>query len=259
MSSQFLLFAGLLVALAVLLWARRRTPRAPRPAEQPRPAEAPLGANHYSANTPLHPQTEFSAAQLRNFAAYYTQRGEHLQAFVASQLLERHYWADFGDHDRWMQAELLARLGRLWEAAAVYTTLLDQPVPFAVAYNNRGYIYNLLEEYELALPDFDRAIALGAATAYAYNNRGFARLRLGQATQGLADIERSLRLDSGNAYAHRNLGIYYFSEGAYKQALACFERAKQLGQHTPLVDDYLAQTRHQLGSDGEQPLPFSDN
>lgn len=42
----------------------------------------------------------------------------------------------------------------------------------ATAYCSRGYVYLIKEQYDLAIVDFDRAIAINPQFAEAYGNRG---------------------------------------------------------------------------------------
>lgn len=262
MTPQFFVFIGLLIALTVLLWAKKRRPQQPVPVTPPPPAAAPDPSTMWQ-EAKITPK-RFTPKEWQLAVASLARRGDSQAALTVSQRFEQTWPILFSTRDRLIQAQLLTRTGQLPEAVAVYTVLLSQPAPDTAAYNNRGYLYNLLEDYKRAIPDFDRAIALGAYAAYAHNNRGLARLRLGFATEGLADIELSLQLDPSNAYAHRNLGIYYFDQGNYAAALPHFEHAHQLGTHPPGLADYLRQTRQHLGlppaaDEPLLPLTFSDN
>jgi tetratricopeptide (TPR) repeat protein len=168
------------------------------------------------------------------------------QALAVSRQFEEALAADFTDADRFTQALLLSRTDQHVLALAAYSALIDQPVPYPSAYNNRGYTHTILANYELAINDFNQAIAANAEVAYAYNNRGLAQLRLGQEAAGLADIEHGLHLDPTNAYGYRNLGIYHLDRGAYATALGFFEQAQRHDPHTHMLASYLQQTRQHL-------------
>ena len=165
-------------------------------------------------------------------------RGEHVSALAVSELFKRERPAEFtaGDLDR--HALLLVDNGRPAQALPIFTALLNQLSPYPV-YNNRGYALLLLGEYELAIYDFDQAIAIDPSHAFAHNNRGLAYLRLGKVANALVDITYSLQLDPDNAYAHRNLGIYYYEHGDWPSALANLEQSAQLGPNTPDLQEYL--------------------
>lgn len=266
MTAQALIFLGLLAALLGLLWRQRKArPPQQRAAGQPllpaEPLQRATPRRHVGPRLPEEaptPRPELTADSFRRGVAYFSKQGDVWKALQLSQAFERKYPADFTDHDRFRQALFFARLRQLPQAVAVYTALLEQPTPYPLAYNNRGYDYLLLEQYELSIPDFDQAIALDVSTAFAYNNRGLARLRLNQPAAARADIEHSLLLDPTNAYAHRNMGIWHFEQQEFAQALPHFKEAARLQWNTPDLEDYLWQTCEQLGI--PMPLqPFSDN
>jgi tetratricopeptide (TPR) repeat protein len=266
MTAQFLIFLGLLAALLVLLWRQRkarlsqqRATSPPPPPAKPSHGVAPrrLASPQLYEEAPK-PRSEFTADFFRRGVAYFSKQSDIWKALQLSQAFERKYPTDFNDDDRFRQALLFTRLRQLLQAVAVYTALLEQPVPYPLAYNNRGYTYLLLEEYALSIPDFDQAIALDVSTAFAYNNRGLARLRLGHLTEARADIEHSLLLDPANSYAHRNMGIWHFEQQEFALALPYFKEAARLLWNTPDLEDYLLQTCEQLGI--AMPLqPFSNN
>ena len=168
-------------------------------------------------------------------------------ALAASERFQQTLPAEFGTADSLLHAHILICLGQPQHAVTVLTHLLERGIASATIYNNRGYAYNMLAEYLLAIQDCSQAIALQPSLAYAYNNRGLALHRLGMSAEGRADIEHSLRLDSQNAYAYRNLGIYHFDQGDYEAALPLFERAHRQGTAPPELADYLKRTRQQLG------------
>jgi tetratricopeptide (TPR) repeat protein len=168
-------------------------------------------------------------------------------ALAASQRFQQTLPAEFKTNDLMLHAQLHLCLGQPQHAVTVLTYLLEQGIASATIYNNRGYAYNRLGEYLLALQDFNQAIALQPGMAYAYNNRGLALHRVGMSAEGRADIERSLRLDNQNAYAYCNLGIYHFDHGDYEAALSLFERAHRQGTAPPELAAYLKRTRQQLG------------
>jgi tetratricopeptide (TPR) repeat protein len=256
----------LLAALLVLLWRQRKArlppPRASsQPPPKVRPSHRPSPLNparpQPDEDTPK-PRKELTADFFRQGVAYFSRQGDAWKALQLSQVFERDHAASFTDHDRFRQALLFSRLRQLRQAIAVYTVLLDQPTPYPLAYNNRGYTYLLLEQYALSIPDFDQAIALDVSRAFAYNNRGLAHLRLGQPAEARADIEHSLLLDPTNSYAHRNLGIWHFEHQEFGQALPHFQEAAHLQWNTPDLEDYLWQTCEQLGI-AMPPQPSSDS
>lgn len=174
-----------------------------------------------------------------------------LAHYAAALVTGREFWrllpARHTDDDRFTLGLLYSWTDQHADALAHYTALIEQAPPYAQAYNNRGYTQLELGQYQLALLDFNQAIALKANPAYAYANRGLARLRLGQAADGLADIRHALLLDPTEAYAHRNLGVYYLDQGEATTALGHFEQARTHSPHTHGLARYTQAAQAQLG------------
>jgi tetratricopeptide (TPR) repeat protein len=69
----------------------------------------------------------------------------------------------------------------------------------AVAYNNRAKTFAQLGQFERAIDDFTRAIAIRSAFAEAYLGRADAEERLGRLEDSASDYRRALELDPSNA------------------------------------------------------------
>ena len=68
---------------------------------------------------------------------------------------------------------------------------------YAYAYYNRGNAYLHLEQYQLGVQDFDKAIQLDPDYALAYNNSCYAYDKLGQDAKAEADKAQACSLYSG--------------------------------------------------------------
>lgn len=132
------------------------------------------------------------------------------------------------------------------QALAYYNRSLELDPENIYALNNRGYTYNLMEQYPVALADFDRVLQINPDFAYALNNRGLARFKTGHEEEGIRDIERSLVLDADNAYAYLNLGIYSRDKGDFETALQHFHRAQEMDRNTHQIEQQIAQTQEKL-------------
>lgn len=109
-----------------------------------------------------------------------------------------------------------------------YNELIRLEPDNASWYNNRGYSFLNLKNYNLAISDFDKAIDLDPYWSFPFNNRGFAYLNQGKLSRGKEDIETAFRLDGDNGYAKRNMGYYHFLKKEYKEALQCYSEAKKI-------------------------------
>jgi len=84
--------------------------------------------------------------------------------------------------------------------------------------------------YEQAIADFDRAIALDENHDWAIANRGFAYREMGLYEQAIADFEKSILLDEKDTWTYVNRGITYRAWGKYEHAIADFDKAFELDQ-----------------------------
>ena len=69
------------------------------------------------------------------------------------------------------------------------------PTRRATAFANRALAYSLRGQFEIAIRDYDAAIAMFPEFAVALNNRAWAYFKWGKLAQATTDVERSLALD----------------------------------------------------------------
>ena len=256
------LYLGTAAVLLLLAWLLRKSRQ---PAAATKPLRAGPAYQPHGITTPFKPvpyekvvrhyeqalARQLTAPRFRLLLMAHYNAQAYEAALAVSQRFQQALAAEFVAADLVLHAHLHTCVGEPQRAVALYTHMLAASVASAATgaaiYNNRGYAYNMMGDYLLAIQDFNQALALKPNMAYAYNNRGLAWHRLGMSPEGRADIERSLRLNSQNAYAYRNLGIYYFDQGDYAAALPLFERAHRIGTAPPELAAYLRQTRQQLG------------
>lgn len=71
----------------------------------------------------------------------------------------------------------------------------------AYLYYNRGNVYVQRNDYQHAIEDYTRAIALDGNLAEAYYNRGLARIANKQQTEGISDLSKAGELGLYTAYS----------------------------------------------------------
>ncbi len=117
------------------------------------------------------------------------------------------------------------------EAIDDYTPLIEEDEDDFHALVGRGQVYAELGEFDLALADLERAIALGekrggkTGLAYAYNGRALALAGLGRLDEAMRDFERSQQACPDNAWLHYNRGLVFHHSGRTAEAAACFRQA----------------------------------
>jgi tetratricopeptide (TPR) repeat protein len=99
---------------------------------------------------------------------------------------------------------------------------------FSGAYANRGVCYVELKKYELALADFDKAISLNPNDAKAYHNRGNCYSDLKNYERALEDCHKAIALNINDAVAYYNRGNCYSDLKNHERALEDFNKAISL-------------------------------
>lgn len=100
---------------------------------------------------------------------------------------------------------------------------------------------------EMAVADYDSAIALDPGNVTALTERGMLRDLLGQRDEALADFERVISLDPGDASAYAGRANIRDDEEQYELALADYDRALELAPGNPWTLARRATTLRWLG------------
>lgn len=98
----------------------------------------------------------------------------------------------------------------------------------AEAYYSRGLAYIMIEDYASAVKDYDKAIELDPS-AVAYNNRCWSYYKMGEYEQALPDCERSLQLNPDDVHALDSRARVYQALGRTEDAIQDFDRIIELG------------------------------
>lgn len=114
-----------------------------------------------------------------------------------------------------------------------YTKIVTLDPRDEVAYHNRGIIYTDKENYEAAIGDFTKSIALNQTDDQTYSARAYA---FGQRKNGdhdiqaaLADYSRAIQLNPQNAETYNRRGNFYSASlGENDAAIKDFTKAIQL-------------------------------
>jgi tetratricopeptide (TPR) repeat protein len=123
-------------------------------------------------------------------------------------------------------------------ALADYDRALALNPQAPTAWNDRGRIFAERGERDSAIASFDRAIALRPAVPDVWNNRGGQKLMRGDLEGGVRDISQAIALDPRfwDAYANRAVG--FGMQGDYKASIADCLRLIELQPNHPDIHQY---------------------
>ena len=79
-------------------------------------------------------------------------------------------------------------------------------------------------DYDSAIANYDRAIALDPDDADAYHNRGIAKDAQGDYAAAIADFDRAIALEPDGADVYHNRGVAKAEQGDYAGAIADYDR-----------------------------------
>jgi tetratricopeptide (TPR) repeat protein len=121
----------------------------------------------------------------------------------------------------------LSHLGSNQQALADYTRAIELDPTFAWALINRGNVYIDLKEYELALRDYDAALALGEIPR-AYVGRGEACSGLKRYDEAEAALKKAIDLLPNYNVAYGTLAEVYLAQSKYSDAIVAANRTLAL-------------------------------
>jgi tetratricopeptide (TPR) repeat protein len=112
-----------------------------------------------------------------------------------------------------------------------YTRAIALDPHLVNAYNARGFVYYKFKEYQSAIEDFNQAIELDSKYASPYLNRGRVYSALKEYEQAIEDYNQAITLDSKRSSAYHERGLAYSALKEYQRAIADFDQAITLDPH----------------------------
>ncbi|AFZ11447.1 Tetratricopeptide TPR_1 repeat-containing protein [Crinalium epipsammum PCC 9333] len=100
--------------------------------------------------------------------------------------------------------------------------------PNAEVYNQRGNIYPLQKQWDLAIADFNKAIEINPINADAYINRGFVYYNLKKWDLALADFNQAIQLNPQYVEAFFNIGLVNYEMGKTQEAIQRWQQVVNL-------------------------------
>jgi tetratricopeptide (TPR) repeat protein len=197
------------------------------------------------AIAPLDPKLRFSLAM----AYVRLQRPDWARTVLETLAHENEadalypYWLGRLDYD-----------GHFYNAAIRhFQRAIELDPKFARAYDNLGLCYYYENQNDLAVTDFQKAIALEIGSPHPspwpYLNLGITQQFLNQLPESEKSIREALRLDPGFAKAHFQLGTVLEDKGEPEAALAELKEAARLDPAYPEPHMAMARIYHKIGQE----------
>ena len=113
------------------------------------------------------------------------------------------------------------------EATDAYERCFQIKPDYPYGWVNLGFSYGELNNRKKAVRTYNRALRVDGLTGKGliYNNRGFSYLEMGEYDKAKTDIERAVAEDPEIAMSHISLGEYYHEVEQYDKAIAKFDHA----------------------------------
>ncbi len=124
-------------------------------------------------------------------------------------------------------------------------------------FGERGLIYYMAQNSENAIADFDHAVALEPENPFRYASRAFIKDSLGDLEGAKIDYQKAIEIDPEDAISHNNLGLVLEKAGYKNKADAHYEKAgkldpKSFGMRSQLSDD----ANKAVPEEKEKPAPL---
>lgn len=103
----------------------------------------------------------------------------------------------------------------------------------AEAHMHRGDAYFAMSDFDQAILDYEKAIALSPNNPEGFIKQGAALAAGGEQAKALQSYEQAIQLDPKNATVYDARGCSYVAGGALAKAEADFKNAKRLGNTNP--------------------------
>lgn len=156
------------------------------------------------------------------------------------------------------KAQVLVSLGRLDEALADYTAVIEADPNYAEYYLDRGNIYRKLGRDKEAMADYETAIRLSPPFPEVYYNRADMLLESGDLEAGLAGLDYVLELDPEYLDAYVNRAGVRLAAGGVAGARADVAAGLALDPGNPHLTCVLAELHADSGQTAQARAAYGE-
>ena len=132
----------------------------------------------------------------------------------------------------------------LMNSTSAQRTTLNQML--ALAYQMRGLIYYIIDDYAKGIEDYTQAINLGNTDKDSYYNRGRMYSELEDWDHAIADYTQTLRLNTNNKDAYFYRGNAYYFKNDLNRAIADWESLLKIDPNNSKARGNIEIARSQL-------------
>jgi len=118
------------------------------------------------------------------------------------------------------------------EAIKIYTKMIDE-TPNAAAFSNRGNVYSALGEYDLAIRDYKKAIAIKPQSAQFHSNRADAYTAKRKWDLAIKDYSKAIEIRSNYYKAYARRANVYRILKKFDFAMRDYDKAISLNPYEP--------------------------
>ena len=118
--------------------------------------------------------------------------------------------------------------GKYRKALEYYSNEIESNPYFASAYNDRGNVRYILDDYIGAKSDYNKAIELDPNFTQAYNNLGIVKMYIDGLSTAEPYYNKSIELDSSYTNAYFNRGLMHYCRSEFGKSIKDFEKCTQL-------------------------------
>ena len=148
----------------------------------------------------------------------------HIQAKSSSENVQNRRLAEWV----FQQGNFLLMLNQINMAIEAYSRAIELNPSNAKVYYNRGVAYSNTNMLDLAIEDYNTVLKLNPKYAKAYNNRGLAYYDKSQVDTAVKDYNYAIKLNPKYTYAYINRGNAYRKKGKLDTAIKDHNKAIEL-------------------------------